>query len=345
MRPIPCARESRRTGFFQSGFHSPRGLGSCGFTLIELLVVIAIIAILIALLLPAVQQAREAARRSQCKNNLKQFGLALHNYHDTHTVFPMGVTFDISKSDWWTYHGIGWGARVLPYIDQSPLFNNIRFDSIAPGRDGLNYPVSRVSLPVFRCPSDPGIAPSTNYAPTNYVICSGSASTQAVWGGGNMGRGDGTSVLFGNSKTNFRDITDGTSNTMVISECLVGKRFEGSQTYDTTMLQTCSDNVYFNSSASHSESANTRGGAWFYMLNDRGPNYAYTTNFPPNALRTINACARSLSFYNADAQSQHTGGVHVLMADGAIRFVSENIHLATWRDLGNKADGNVLGEF
>ena len=116
-----------------------------GFTLIELLVVIAIIAILIALLLPAVQQAREAARRSQCKNNLKQMGLALQNYHDTHRVFP------ISHGD--TGNSFGWRASVLPNIDQAPLYNKINFSENIINTDNLE--VARTPLPVYRCPSDP----------------------------------------------------------------------------------------------------------------------------------------------------------------------------------------------
>jgi len=314
-----------------------------GFTLIELLVVIAIIAILIALLLPAVQQAREAARRSQCKNNLKQFGLGLHNYNDSHGVFPAGVLYDTAYSAWWEYSGVGWGARVLPFIDQAPLFNQIRFDLKNPGLNGANTPVARTLLSVFRCPSDAGRAPSASFGPTSYVICSGSSAMQAAWGGGNTGRADGKSVIYGNSRTTFGDILDGSSNTMMISECLIGKRYEDSQTYDTTKVLTCTGNVAYGGSPEIIQ--DQRGGAWFTMLYDRGPSYAYTTNFTPNSLAKTNACARSLSIYNADAQSNHVGGVHVVLADGAVRFISDNIHLLTWQYLGDKADGNILGEF
>ncbi|MCA9089831.1 MAG: DUF1559 domain-containing protein [Planctomycetaceae bacterium] len=313
-----------------------------GFTLIELLVVIAIIAILIALLLPAVQQAREAARRSQCKNNLKQFGLALHNYNDTHSVFPMGLTYDTAHSDWWSYTGVGWGARILPFIDQAPLFNKIDFNKQQPGFQ--NTAASSVELSIFRCPSDPGQRVSSSYGPTSYIVCSGSSASQAAWGGGGTGANTGRSVMYANSKTDFRDITDGTSNTMVLSECLVGKRHESSQTYDNTLLLTCGENKVY-TGTDLSESGSYRGASWFTMYNDRGGSFAYTTHFPPNGLRNINSCSRSLSAYNADAQSQHVGGAHVLMGDGAVRFVSENIHLPTWQYLGDKADGNVLGEF
>jgi len=252
-----------------------------GFTLIELLVVIAIIAILVALLLPAVQQAREAARRSQCKNNLKQFGLALHNYHDVHSTFPMGVTYDTSFAAWWEWSGVGWGARVLPFIDQAPLFNQIRFDVKSPANDGVNASVKSAVLPVFRCPSDPGRAPANSHGPTSYVICSGSNANSAAWGGGSTGANNGRSVLFGNSKTNFRDITDGTSNTMVISECLIGKRYEDGQAadYPPADVPTCARNVIYGGSPPNIQ--DRRGGAWFAMLNDRGPSYGYNDGLSP----------------------------------------------------------------
>ena len=314
-----------------------------GFTLIELLVVIAIIAILIALLLPAVQQAREAARRSTCKNNLKQFGLALHNYHDTHSVFPMGLTYDTAHSDYWNYTGVGWGARILPFIDQAALFNKIDFNKKQPGFE--NTSASSVELPAFRCPSDPGLRVSTNYGPTSYIVCSGSSAIAATWGGGGTGTSNGLSVMYANSKTAFRDIIDGTSNTMVLSECRVGERHESSQTYDNTLLLTCGENKIYTGTDPSGTTGNFRGAAWFTMYNDRGGSFGYTTLFPPNGLEDIHSCSRSLSYYNADAQSMHEGGVHVLMADGAVRFVSENIHLQTWQDLGDKGDRNVIGEF
>jgi len=312
-----------------------------GFTLIELLVVIAIIAVLIALLLPAVQQAREAARRSQCKNSLKQIGLAMHNYYDTHSVFPMGLTFDTSNASYWDYTGIGWGARILPFIEQSALFNNISYNSQEPGTSNIS--VSRADLPIYRCPSDPGRRPSANYGPTNYVICSGSAAQAAAWGGGGVGKNNGTSVLYSNSKTRFADITDGTSNTMMISECLVGTPYENDQSYGYTEVLTCSKNTHYGGSST--TTSKSRGASWFTMYNDRGATFAYTTTLPPNSLRDVYACTYSLSSYNADAESQHEGGVQILLSDGSVRFVSENIHLPTWQNLGNKSDGNVMGEY
>ncbi|WP_013626520.1 DUF1559 domain-containing protein [Rubinisphaera brasiliensis] len=314
-----------------------------GFTLIELLVVIAIIAILVALLLPAVQQAREAARRSSCKNNLKQLGLALHNYHDTHSTFPPGLIYGTDSNNYyWNFTGVGWGAMILPFIEQPALYDGINFNVAQPGFDGVNLDVRNTPIATFRCPSDPGKQPSANWGPTSYVICSGSNYQAAAWGGGSSFQNNGTSVLFANSKTRFSDITDGTSNTMVISECLIGKAYENDQSYGSPDILTCAKNAYYGGSLS---ATNARGGSWFTMYNDRGPTFGYTTLFPPNGLEESNACSWSLSNYNADAQSQHDGGVQVLLADGSIRFVSENIHLPTWQNLGDKDDGEVLGEF
>ena len=135
------------------------------FTLIELLVVIAIIAVLIALLLPAVQQAREAARRSQCKNNLKQYGLALHNYHDNYGCFPIG-----SEANWSNGAFLSWQSRILPYVDQSPIYNQINFST--PGVIGINLsdgqPLRMHTLPYASCPSDDSQRIIGGYAQTSY---------------------------------------------------------------------------------------------------------------------------------------------------------------------------------
>lgn len=180
---------------------------SRGFTLIELLVVIAIIAVLIALLLPAVQQAREAARRSQCKNNLKQWGLAAHNYHDTHGALPMGAAL---PSQWL------WRSMLLPYLEQGNLWNRVNFQSrlcfSAAAIAGANSPTKEL-IGVYNCPSDPNTSrPYVNFAggdhmPTDYMGVSGGARDSNVDG-----------VFYIRSRTRLADITDGTTNTFMIGE-------------------------------------------------------------------------------------------------------------------------------
>jgi hypothetical protein len=130
---------------------------------------------------------------------------------------------------------------------------------------------------------------------------------------------------------------------MVISECLVGAPYENDQSYGSPDVLTCAKNTYYGGSST--TTSNSRGAAWFTMYTDRGPTFGYTTTLPPNGLRDAHACSYSLSSYNADAQSYHTGGVQVLLSDGSVRFVSENVHLLTWQNLGNKSDNKILGDF
>ena len=216
------------------------GTGKRGFTLIELLVVIAIIAILVALLLPAVQQAREAARRTQCKNNLKQIGLALHNYHDIHRAFPPGRTRNTYSgivSAWYTGN-IAWLPRILPQIEQGNIFQTIDWDlgrgtSGTDGHGGVNGAnptgARRQIIPAFRCPSDPGsgrvpwvtqagvavtgATPNAGYASTNYVAAVGDATRLNANPPGLFGQ---------NTRRQMRDISDGTSNTLIVSETVIG---------------------------------------------------------------------------------------------------------------------------
>lgn len=323
-----------------------------GFTLIELLVVIAIIAILVALLLPAVQQAREAARRSSCKNNLKQLGLALHNYHDINNCLPIGCLFkDMGGSYPTNSNRSTWLARLLPQLEQNALFDRMDFDSNfgVAGYDPEN--VKTVDVATFRCPSDPGDRGKTGqsgYAPTSYVACigdtyrlfgDGTAAATAAHGSvirGNsewarmvLNNGSEKGIFATNSHCRFRDITDGTSNTMAVSECLVGdmvKELSGGDTTDCTG-NAGADRPY-------------RGYSWMYGTAATWP---YTTTRTPNS-REVD-CERFNTRTNTAAASQHQGGVQVTLADGSVRFVSENINLQTWQNLGRKNDGNVLGEF
>lgn len=337
-----------------------------GFTLIELLVVIAIIAILVALLLPAVQQAREAARRSQCKNNVKQLGLALHNYHDTMGVFPVGATWGDRPN---------WRAFLLPYLDQAPLYSKLNingggFYAHSPGCDSANptlgcgYSGSTIlrnlAIAVYRCPSNPNSA--FNHADMglsyqgmvmDYVGITGAmpdpvTTTAEPNGRTNMCSGDfmctgyssycrnGMMTAFASQK--MRDCTDGASNTIIIAE------------------QSGTVN-------GRNASANYLGG-WFSVGNTTPTVINATTPFPlsvincwyPGGLTTIrhapNAYFKSGAVvstnkagFNTVTNSFHTGGIHVLLADGSVRFLSENVHFPTYARLCTRDDGLVIGEY
>ncbi|WP_437224318.1 DUF1559 domain-containing protein [Planctomicrobium sp. SH661] len=317
---------------------------SRGFTLIELLVVIAIIAVLIALLLPAVQQAREAARRSQCKNNLHQLGLALHNYHDSVGSFPPG---SLTPPEW-TYllH------FILPYVDQAPLYNRLAANWSRPAPYGgggvAAWPAEdRSVIPAYLCPSDgmggnkkdTGVAALTVAMPlTNYMgIFTGvrDYETRANTGA--------RRATFGvNRVSRIRDMLDGSSNTLVMSEYLTGNA-------DTNPAGVAND---------------WRG--WFYTAR-AGSQYLHVTNtpnssagdrileYPYGGCTASNGanqpmqnlpCEPSPDGDNfASPRSRHTGGVHGLLGDGSVRFFSNNINLATWQNLAWLSDGNALGEF
>lgn len=298
-----------------------------GFTLIELLVVIAIIAVLIALLLPAVQQAREAARRTQCKNNLKQIGLALHNYHDVHLTFPSGwiavdaVTRRAAAHD--GINGAGWGAMILPYLEQSSLF--AQFDSRFAIHDPVNAAFLRTTLSAFTCPSDPHPerwrieeegSPGTVIAElpiANYV---GTFGTEELDGCENppgtapvmsTGQCRGNGVFYHNSRVRLSDITDGTTNTLIGGERRTNPQLGWYSTWPGMVAE--------------GEEAFQRilGSA------DHTPN-------SPDA-------------HFDDFSSHHVGGAQFLLGDGSCRFISENIDSGVYRSLATISGGEVVGEF
>jgi prepilin-type N-terminal cleavage/methylation domain-containing protein len=300
-----------------------------GFTLIELLVVIAIIAILIALLLPAVQQAREAARRSTCKNNLKQMGVALHNYLETYGPFPPGtVRRSGSGVQSWTTSMISWQARILAHMDQSALFERIDWNR-EPGNGGTNAALRTEEIAGYRCPSDPGQRPSSTYGPTNYVACIGTDRIH----NGNRG-------MFGlNSKVKMRDIKDGSSNTILLSECLVGSDYH----LITSAISSARPLVCPSTGSVRSD----RGFSWFYGSDMKA--WAFSTAVKPNPELVVNGIPTICRRYTGEsifaAESPHQGGVHILLSDGATRFVNDSIDLQIWANLGDKNDGNTIGEY
>ena len=313
-----------------------------GFTLIELLVVIAIIAVLIALLLPAVQQAREAARRSQCKNNLKQIGLGLHNYLEQGQRFPPGslrdyINFPAGTGSWNTSM-LSWQARILPFMDKSSISNKIDW-RIYPGTGGANANLLSVNVPLYRCPSD-SLAPAlAGNAPTNYVTCLGNSD-------------DGLStqnVMYINSSVRIAAVRDGTANTMVVSECKVNSpwvyRYEANVGgYTNCQAGTAAPVTNNWSTSGGSGGTPGRGYSWFLAISNQS--WTYTTAFRPNDRAQSNHECEQWSYpgYFA-ARSHHTGGVHTLMVDGATRFINSNINLTTWRGLGTKNGKETLGEF
>jgi prepilin-type N-terminal cleavage/methylation domain-containing protein len=313
-----------------------------GFTLIELLVVIAIIAILIALLLPAVQQAREAARRTQCKNNLKQLGLALHNYHDTFTMFTAS-SYGLGMTKQWAttytspnnYSNLSGMVMLLPYIEQSTIYGKWSFNDAASwcnvygggampkGNPDLNYPLAKTPLPAFTCPSDNGLPfyPSINkyysVSATNpgayrtsydFSVHYGEYYTSLFWV---RNLGPTNRPMFGEaSNSNMRDVRDGTSNTVMMAEQTREKQSGVSSTW--AARQHVAMGVHF-------------GADWRKINDFRGS---------PNATHTW-----------MSAGSLHTGGMQVVLGDGSVRFISENIDQTTQTRLMYMADGAVLGEF
>jgi len=320
-----------------------------GFTLIELLVVIAIIAILIALLLPAVQQAREAARRTQCKNNLKQFGLAMHNYHDVANCFPYGHQQEVAGA---SHRRDCWFQRILPYVEQTALYNAYEADRteyvhMIASSTTLGY-IAKTPIAMFSCPSDPtnpgyGASGTTTAFQGNYVVCAGPGTTTIANNiitvtAPDVGASTDAGGLFcRNKKLGIASCTDGTSNTLLGGEGII--RGNGS-------------------TATWGELGGYWGGAphgsfGFSVAeppNTPVPDRVYSckmTTFPaaPKQAPCENGNAGGLTGRYAFARSFHTGGVTVAMADGAVRFVSDNLDKQTWIKLGMRADGLTVGEF
>ena len=312
-----------------------------GFTLIELLVVIAIIAILIALLLPAVQQAREAARRTQCKNNLKQLGLAMHNYHDVYSRFPPSEVHErafLTGGGSWEGQTSNWTVFLMPYIDQANTYNKIDFTL---KYNSVTHPVSGATVgnrdalgqvyPAYLCPSNPVGANNKNgnlYHIIHYFIVGwgqkeppgGRARHQ--WAIGNQTNIQHRGISLYNGAARMGDITDGTTNQIAIGEVR-------------GYAPRCIDQV--------TNIRDWRGMRWEISTG---------TNMPINGFhRYAGACGAAASEGTCtncrweNMASFHTGGTQVLLADGSTRFTSENIDTTTFRKLGSIGDGAVVGEW
>ena len=327
-----------------------------GFTLIELLVVIAIIAILVALLLPAVQQAREAARRSQCKNNLKQIGLAMHNYHDNYNCFPIGSRHSrVGTSD--SFFGMSWWVGLLPYLEMANLSDRMTMDGRHPGSlattaeagYNINGPiVDGLQIAAMLCPSSPvpGVRTPFDHAVTcpQYVGINGASNDSNGFNGNPSsrefpGRGNGIiamgGVLIPHRVVRMRDITDGTTNTIVVGE----------------------QSDFGVTSAGAKVAINAHQG--FMTGVQFGPfpvpdsyNVSNVRTFNTTTIRyAINSTSTALSGVesndgvNSGIFSPHKGGAQVLLGDGSVRFLSQNMNLRTLKCLATRDDGEVVGEF
>lgn len=346
-----------------------------GFTLIELLVVIAIIAVLIALLLPAVQQAREAARRTQCKNNLKQLGLALHNFHDTYSRFPAGCMPDLNGGNtdpgqaasvgvaaaW----GSSWKVHILPYIDQAPIYNGWQFSGNSGYVNANNMSqttplVHGKIIAAYRCPSsslpDKYASSNNNGAIqmfTTYTGTSGSAANSGTmnvnpinqFSSGNAGWVSGNGTLYPNSRTNMKDLQDGTSNVIVVHE-------ESDHQRDAAGIKVTGSFSAITSQGPHGWTmgctSDSRIPPLFQSGGDNRSFNCSTVRYPINTKGLGNTCGNGTcdnTGTNIPINSTHVGGAHVLMGDGAVRFLAENMDLTTLLKLASGSDNLPVGEF
>jgi prepilin-type N-terminal cleavage/methylation domain-containing protein/prepilin-type processing-associated H-X9-DG protein len=351
-----------------------------GFTLIELLVVIAIIAVLIALLLPAVQSARESARRAQCINNLKQIGLAMHNYHSTHGTFPLGGAATTTNS-YGSVYTIGWGtwsaqALMLNYLEQQPLYNAANFSWVVGTPNpawNINSTVSLAIINTFICPSD-GLSP----IPTQNDIWTGETNNYLASMGTSTDYGKEATGVFtaGGRCYGVQAITDGTSNTIAYGESLVGDNtieqvkwrdgpvlttpsavctggwcgvYDVSKYYTQVIadLQACMVG-WAAQMSSGSGAYNEKGFRW---AEDDGGFGVFNTIIPPNSNQyPLGWCAVARSNPNSNASdgqyqgstSNHPGGCNFLFCDGSARFLKSSISIRTYWALGTKANGEVI---
>lgn len=325
-----------------------------GFTLVELLVVIAIIGILIALLLPAVQAAREAARRSQCTNNLKQYGLALHNYHDVYKTFPRtayacanaACASGSGCTSWWKGYSVH--SMLLPFIEQNAVYD--QFDWGEPAVDNPNYALCRATrINPFMCPSDSPYPDTSYLGNTNYAVCLG-----ACWG--NTGNAVEQNGMFRRDwETAMRDVRDGTSNTIMAGEILIGDGTGNTYTVGDVVYsvarvgpiqkptQTDLETYGASCEASKANHHSHGGRAW---IDCRSFETTFTAIAPPNwkwpdctsdrwdAGPTLRA-----------ARSQHPGGANHSLGDASVRFISETVNFDTYQALGTREGKEPISDF
>jgi len=296
-----------------------RSIRRSGLTLVELMVVSAVVSLLGAQIFPAIQQAREAARRSQCKNNLKQIGLALHNYHDTVLGFPIGwcgVDLEAKQPAVLGINGFGWGSYLAPYLDQAPLYNRFNFKVRVDDED--NVTLLATSINTWRCPSDlfnkktwkitddQGV-PLMDLATSNYVgsFGTGELAKCEKMTSGKVCQGDG--LFYHNSITRMRDIEDGTSNTMAVGERIGDEKIDHLSTWSGVVAQ--------------------------------------GTHPFARILGSSDIALGAKDRHSSDYRSAHDKGGHFLITDGSVRFVANTLDLKIFQALTTRAGGERIGEF
>jgi len=329
------------------------------FTLVEVLVVIAIIGILIALLLPAVQAAREAARRSQCNNNLKQIGLGFHNYIDKTKVFPaFGYPLASPPGTRGIWEGPSSFVMILPYIEQSTIYNSWQWYASWDVRDAtygvydnaMDRPLARTKIATYKCPSDSPY-PDTNLAGCNYA---GSAGPSVAWTGT---LADQVGVFRYNMETSFADIRDGTSNTVMASEQLCGDaettKYNVGDVVRGQAFPSGAPATFWTQAQLDTYGASCLGGISSHY-GHTGREWAASmptqticsTMAPPNWQYPTCLSRADCGWMDSTGiyppRSRHPGGVNVAMGDASVRFVSDTINLSTWQGLGSRAGGESV---
>jgi len=319
------------------------------FTLVELLVVIAIIGILVALLLPAVQAAREAARRMSCSNNLKQITLALHNYESSLRTFPPG---GLGFPFVWSAH-----AHLLPYAEQEnlegllnynvPPLNAFNFGAYDPVAVGQNDDAAKNRLPLLLCPSDKDAVPGSDYGGISYPASAGSGvNGSGAADDGAIANADG--IIFSRSKISFRDVLDGTSNTVAFGEHLLGDGQAaappaGDYRHRVIVLPTGTQTTPAACTPAAAPAwSGQRGAIW---VNGHLADTMYNHWYAPNSKVDPDCHNGFHNFALVSARSRHPGGVQISLVDGSVRFVSDTIDMTIWRAIATRAGGEVVGDY